>query len=137
MSRELVVGGVYSHFKNPDNTYLVLNEALYLEDTSNLVKLGTAILESNRDYLVHVYVKDATIVYNYTDYKYDKQSNSKKCYSRIPKEGYTEEPLVIYEDLYSGDNVIYARETGIFLSKVDDKKYPEHAGKNRFELISK
>ncbi|MCR5102059.1 MAG: DUF1653 domain-containing protein [Butyrivibrio sp.] len=48
----------------------------------------------------------------------------------------TEEKMVVYQALY-GDYKMYCRPLDSFMSMVDSKKYPEHAGEKRFTLVEK
>ena len=45
----------------------------------------------------------------------------------------TKDKYVVYRKLY-GDNSLWIREMGMFLSEVDHNKYPRVKQKNRFEL---
>lgn len=51
------------------------------------------------------------------------------------KEIYEDKHLVLYKSLYD-DSEIYARELNMFLSKVDQEKYPNIEQEYRFELMS-
>ena len=46
----------------------------------------------------------------------------------------TKEEYVVYRRLY-GDNSLWIREKGMFLSEVDHEKYPDVKQKWRFELV--
>lgn len=46
----------------------------------------------------------------------------------------TKEEYVVYHRLY-GDNSLWIREKGMFLSEVDHEKYPDVKQKWRFELV--
>ncbi len=51
----------------------------------------------------------------------------------IARDSETNQDLVLYRALY-GDGTLYARDKGMFLSKVDKKKYPKVNQEYRFQL---
>lgn len=68
-------------------------------------------------------------------YRHFKGKDYKVLALALDSEDYERE-LVIYQAMY-GDNLIWARELDMFLSKVDKDKYPDASQEYRFEKVKK
>lgn len=120
MARELVIPGIYKHFKEKLYCTMCISEPY---DFSDLNK--TPI--SDRE------IPTSFIVFNHTELNQKKVSAFYKG-KWVHDIEFSKDKLVLYKSLYD-DSGVYARPLDMFLSKVDNVKYPEVKQEYRMELV--
>lgn len=124
MLKDIVINGVYKHFKGDTYCVVELSKPMELDEISELssddVRIDAyRVLHTEKDTYIDIYgVSDGVDTFYYHNKRLEKKD------------------LVIYKCVSNLDKFnVYARPLEMFLSKTDKEKYPYIEQEYRFELV--
>lgn len=127
MNREIVVNGIYRHFKHDENGGSYNNHMYVVLGVSKAVEYGELLSMINKETFNNVFI-----------YAKDTENNNIVCIFEHEGQLYhkndKDKNLVIYKSLYD-NHIAYARPVDMFLGEVDEERYPNAIQRYRFEQV--